>query len=693
MSVEKIIVMCRRLSVTGICGRVAAVTVGVLICCLTASCGDEGEHGDERAPDEKAALKAIDDSSAVNSPLTLEMIRRGMEQADDSLEYYDYYLRLIRYNVSFNVPDTAFVDWDGMHAFLSGRRRTPRVRGMLAFLANVKGYYNHKFHYSPHETIDLYHAAYRSLFGSDSEDRLPDVCANLGDAYVAVNDMPHAAMWYRRALFLADSLRLPAKDNVSLYMGLGRIYLNLGDFDAALECYRTSDRSFGLMPLNMKLYFLNNYGNYYYYAEDYPSALAVFSRLKALLESHGMAGSYEMYLCKINMADVYLNLGMAAEARRNLDEAEAFFKKIDDETGMYYSRTIRIGLALRGGDVDEVRRILDEERVSTTIDFNMVNIRDGYLRDYYVRTGNYKKAYDNLRENIAHNDSLKHNIVNMRTSEIMMRYAQDTLQLHHQIAMQEKDADIRKARWGFYVGVLLAVALALLLLSLFAFARKRRLQTQMQLMRLKLVNVRGRISPHFIFNVLNSRISKTGKDDADELMGLVRLIRANLSLSGRYLVTLKEEIDFVKYYVSVEAQCVEGGITLAVDGLSPDLENVMIPSMFVQILVENSIKHGLKGLEGEKCIRITISRLGCSYCHIVVADNGRGFDIRNASPGSTGTGLRVIRSTIDIINKGRKRKGKITMSVENKENADGTTAGCLTELFVPVDLSEKENKL
>lgn len=680
-------------SFAGICGRVATATVCVLTCCLTASCGGREERGDERTPAEKAALKAIDDSSAVNSPLTLQMIRRGMGQADDSLEYYDYYLRLIRYNVSFNVPDTAFVDWDGMHAFLAARRRTPRVSGMLAFLSNVKGYYNHKFHYSPHETIDLYHAAYRGLFGSDSEDRLPDVCANLGDAYVAVNDMPHAAMWYRRALFLADSLKLPAKDNVSLYMGLGRIYLNLGDFDAALECYRTSDRSFGLMPLNMKLYFLNNYGNYYYYAEDYRSALAVFSRLKALLESYGMTGSYEMYLCKINMADVYLNLGMAAEARRNLDEAEAFFKKIGDETGMYYSRTIRIGLALRDGDVDEVKRILDGERINTTIDFNMVNIRDGYLRDYYVRTGNYKKAYDNLRENMAHNDSLKHNAVNMRTSEIMMRYAQDTLQLHHQIAMQEKDADIRKARWGFYVGVLLAVALTLLLLCLFAFARKRRLQTQMQLMRLKLVNVRGRISPHFIFNVLNNRISKTGKDDADELMGLVRLIRANLSLSGRYLVTLKEEIDFVKYYVSVESQCVEGGINLVMDGPPAGLENVMIPSMFVQILVENSIKHGLKGREGEKCIRITISRQGCSYCHITVADNGRGFDIRNASPASTGTGLRVIRNTIDIINRGRKRKDRIALSIENTNDAGGKVAGCVARLFVPLDLSEKENKL
>ena len=76
----------------------------------------------------------------------------------------------------------------------------------MGFLYNAKGSYYHKFHYNPHETIDLYHKSYECIMGSDMEYRLPDVCANLGDAYVAVNDMPHAAMWYRRALYLSDSL-------------------------------------------------------------------------------------------------------------------------------------------------------------------------------------------------------------------------------------------------------------------------------------------------------------------------------------------------------------------------------------------------------------------------------------------------------------------------------------------------------
>ena len=71
---------------------------------------------------------------------------------------------------------------DGPFGFLKRQKPTPRVRGMMGFLYNAKGSYYHKFHYNPHETIDLYHKSYECIMGSDMEYRLPDVCANLGDA-------------------------------------------------------------------------------------------------------------------------------------------------------------------------------------------------------------------------------------------------------------------------------------------------------------------------------------------------------------------------------------------------------------------------------------------------------------------------------------------------------------------------------
>ena len=61
------------------------------------------------------------------------------------------------------------------------------------------------------------------------------ICANVGDAYLAQNQLPEAAQWYRRALFLVDSLNLPKKENITLYLGLATIYLQLNDFDTSLQ--------------------------------------------------------------------------------------------------------------------------------------------------------------------------------------------------------------------------------------------------------------------------------------------------------------------------------------------------------------------------------------------------------------------------------------------------------------------------
>lgn len=664
--------------------KIISTTLALLAGIVTASCGGDNVPDDTRSDKMKAALTALDESLAVNSPHAPEMIRHGLENATDSLDYYDWLLRYLRYRVLRGGPDTSFTHWRQAYGYLLKQEQTPRVNGMMAFLFNTQGSYYQKLHYKPEKAIKAYENAYEKLIDSDSKQKMPDVCANLGDAYVFANDMPHAAMWYRRALFIADSLRLPAKDDVTLYMGLGRIYLNLQDFDSALNCYKRADKSFSQMSVNMQLYFLTNYGNYFYYAKDYKMAEAVFSRQEKLLAENDMQDSYEMYVCKLNMADVLLNLGQTAEATRLLDRADAYFNKIGDATAIYYCNTIRIGLALKEGNTAKAKSILDKETPPATIDFNLVNIRHRYLLEYFVRKGDYKKAYITLEDNVRRNDSLKHNIANMRASEIMMRYSQDSLRLHSKMLLQEKDAHIRTAYLWLYVGILLIAVLVLLLLFGTTYFRKRRLDMYMQLMHTQLANMRSRISPHFIFNVLNNRIANTNGSDAGELMTLVKLIRANLNMTGKYYVSMKEELDFVGYYISVERHIIGDDFTYEVNAPSDDeLAEIMVPSMFIQILVENSIKHGLKNRKGAKRICVDITK-GETDCTITVTDNGTGFDIRNSNPSSTKTGIKVIRNTINIINHENKRK--IRLDIKNIDAPDGSVAGCQVTLMLPLGL-------
>lgn len=221
------------------------------------------------------------------------------------------------------------------------------------------------------------------------------------------------------------------------------------------------------------------------------------------------------------------------------------------------------------------------------------------------------------------------------------------------------------------------------------YIRKKRLSEQMKVFTLRLQNARNRISPHFVFNVLNNRITTAdGTKEADELLLLSKLIRQNLDLTGKQMATLEEELDFVENYVNVERKTIgddfEYSLTLG-DGIDRKvLGEFMIPSMTVQILVENSIKHALRGKAGKKLLHITVRRDGCGGMTVTVGDNGNGFDIRRTA--STGQGLDILRTTISVLNQRNKRKTSLT--VRNVHDTNGNTCGCEASISFPQGLRE-----
>ena len=146
------------------------------------------------------------------------------------------------------------------------------------------------------------------------------------------------------------------------------------------------------------------------------------------------------------------------------DEVEPFASRTNDALITYYCNTIRIGLAVKRGNMAEVKSVLDTEKGIDTanIAFTMRQVRNNYLRRYYESTGNYRMAYDNLREDMRKNDSLEHNRINMRASEIMERFTQDTLKLHHSLELERKNADIQQAHATTFAVVSAALVLALI---------------------------------------------------------------------------------------------------------------------------------------------------------------------------------------------------------------------------------------
>ena len=217
--------------------------------------------------------------------------------------------------------------------------------------------------------------------------------------------------------------------------------------------------------------------------------------------------------------------------------------------------------------------------------------------------------------------------------------------------------------------------------------KKKRVEYQVDILNLKLLNMRNRISPHFVFNVLNNKIGSSDEKEASELLALSKLIRANLDMSLMPCITLDREVDYLHKYVTLERYLLGDDFTFRLDiceGL--DMSTINMPSMFLQILTENAIVHGLKGWEGHKELSISITRQpvndeardGAMQTVVTVTDNGPGFNHLRLKKK---TGLGVITQTIAVTNQRNRRK--MRFDIHNITDTEGKVKGCQATLAVP----------
>ncbi|MBI3262562.1 MAG: histidine kinase [Acidobacteria bacterium] len=160
----------------------------------------------------------------------------------------------------------------------------------------------------------------------------------------------------------------------------------------------------------------------------------------------------------------------------------------------------------------------------------------------------------------------------------------------------------------------------------------------------------SQINPHFLFNTLTSIASliRSNPETARLLISKLSNLLRRLLRSQEHFVTLREELESVDEYLDIEV--VRFGPNLVVDKqISPDTLDVIVPSMILQPLVENSIKHGLSQKVGGG--RITLRSLREHGCIVIeVEDDGLGMapGSQESSDGS-GIGLANVTERLRVI--------------------------------------------
>jgi LytS/YehU family sensor histidine kinase len=173
-----------------------------------------------------------------------------------------------------------------------------------------------------------------------------------------------------------------------------------------------------------------------------------------------------------------------------------------------------------------------------------------------------------------------------------------------------------------------------------AIESSERQRVETQLAKAQLDTLRLQLSPHFLFNALNGAMAliATNARAAEKMLASIsEFLRMILRSSAEPKVTVERELALLHHYL--EIQRVRFGDKLKVRfDVDDNLANALVPSLLLQPLVENSIRHGIGVRASGGTVIVRMSANG-DMLSIDVEDNGVGTSSRLAKEKNRGTGL------------------------------------------------------
>ena len=138
--------------------------------------------------------------------------------------------------------------------------------------------------------------------------------------------------------------------------------------------------------------------------------------------------------------------------------------------------------------------------------------------------------------------------------------------------------------------------------------------------------LRAQLQPHFLFNSLNAIAALLRRDSRlaeATLMSLSELLRLALSQSEKQEVCLREEMKFVQHYLEIQQTRFGDKLRIEQD-IEPAALDCLVPTLLLQPLAENALRHGIEPAENAGLVRLTAHRRDGSLV-LTVEDDGVGF--------------------------------------------------------------------
>ena len=198
--------------------------------------------------------------------------------------------------------------------------------------------------------------------------------------------------------------------------------------------------------------------------------------------------------------------------------------------------------------------------------------------------------------------------------------------------------------------VILGIGAAFEYYAKFRERELRASQLESRLAQAQLEVLRMQLQPHFLFNTLHtiSAFMQEGEiEDADRMISrLSDLLRLALESGGVQEVPLRQEMDFLRRYLEIQQIRFQDQLRMRLD-VPDELLDAAVPTLILQPLVENAIKHGVTRRASGGEVAVTVER-DDGRLRFLVEDDGPGLDPHTArSRGGSGVGLANTRARLE----------------------------------------------
>lgn len=219
----------------------------------------------------------------------------------------------------------------------------------------------------------------------------------------------------------------------------------------------------------------------------------------------------------------------------------------------------------------------------------------------------------------------------------------ETLLLKKHFLADKQDFSVAAERLfagALHQDILAYVAIASLgfAMSYYARSKEQMLKNQRlrnQLLKVELQSLKSQLSPHFLFNTLNTISGLIRLDHKDHavraLSELSRMFRKVLENQKTQLTTLRNEIEFINSYLTIQKMRFENKLIVQMDVSQQSME-VLIPFMLLHTLVENAVQHGSQLESDENLLKLSVITQEQTLCivlfnKIAQNENHHGFGI------------------------------------------------------------------